>query len=1103
MVSALHIYVVLLVLSVQSCNSVEKYCQEAVKSITKVDICPKSKEEWDKAASKKNCRVMAEMQNCTNTELFVYHCVIDQFRKETLELCAPKTIIRGRCPDFNIFRGIICGQDSGECNRLFPKCDNIYNSSDAYKYFDCYKLLCDSGIPDMPLKEITSNKTNILVPVIAALASLTFVFFITSVAFSIEKCNKLRQLQKSRIKKEAIYQQKLADVDVADSANEVELMPLNPVAGVDVAVSANELKLMPLYPVGVDVAVSVNEHELTPLNPVDLNTTEATLTTDDTTLKKRSVKELIETFEETPFIVRNDDDTGSTTDRHAFAMKTSRERLCEENKEESSRYIRCYEAMDRYFVETKAYKEAEEIFNNYGIIIMTGLPGCGKTVAAVHLILKQLDSNWTFRKINSRMDLSFVGKNEKTLLLIDNMFSDRTTQLHLEHWWEELGRIYNQYVVCEGTELIARCVRIAITARTNVIKRACTYMEKISPILNDVYLKDLGALTGKEKQNIFLKQTEFAQKETAIEINNIREDFTVNVEEGPIGFPLCAHLYVCREEYRKSGNQFFSRPIEYLKVQIKDEIERDKSNKTKSVFFLLFFQEWYTKSGNFYSFELKNESHCQHFLDNVSSNLLRHFGPFDFRDLECEAERLADAFFRNVDEHTYTFFHDSVFEAVEAYFCETYVIETAKYFPLDILQNQKYEHLTEKQQLTLITRLLYEIFDGKLNMVFACRIFQNKNFAECFCAELKQKDTKYVVKFFTLSNESSTVKLPTMFWSSCNNLTYLTELFYDIASDQNIELDYHLYASLYGMCCARNISMLQNINGIFQNNITVLQDHVFKFRDRKGNCILHLLVTSESSDKFVAVAMEKLAHNRMVIDSTNNQRVTPLMFAVEETVRKTKVIETILRFSPKLRYRDINSSTVFHHCLRSNNDDEMCAKYLRILLKKEGSASLLSVCDTDGNMALNIAANEAKHSRILSILELLESNVQIVHRLNKDGYSPLHLSVRSLKEDSQIYRIECCIRVIILILYSTSSNKLLHISNTVIDDCEYDCVKNILKNPKDCENMKKELNTLLEELKWKEDIEMSEAFVITSKFFDIGLRTFLNTAVHHLKNIEF
>lgn len=587
--------------------------------------------------------------------------------------------------------------------------------------------------------------------------------------------------------------------------------------------------------------------------------------------------------------------------------------------EESRRYIRCYEEMDRYFVETKAFKEAEEIFHKYGIIIMTGLPGCGKTLAAVHLISKQLNSGWTFRKINSREDLSFVGKNEKTLLLIDNMFSDRTTKLQLEHWWEDVELIYNEYIVHQPK---ARCAGIVITTRKNVIKQACTYINEVSPILNGVCLKDLSALTGIEKKNIFFQQIDFAQQEKKIEINNIGEEITWNVEEGPIGFPLCAHLYVCQKEYRKSGTHFFSHPIEYLKVQIKDEIERDKSNKTKSVFFVLFFQEWYTKSGNFYSFELKNESHCQFFLDNVSSSdLLSHFGPLDFRDIESEAERLSDAFFKEFDEHMYTFFHDSVFEAVGAYFCETYVTETAKYFPLDIIRNQKYEHLTEKQQLTLITRLLYEVFDQRLNMVFACRVFHNKNFAESFCAELKQKENKSVAAFFTVSNESSTVKLPAMFWSSCNNLTYLTELLYEIASNQDIELDYQLYASLYGLCCAKNLSMLQTINGVFQNNITVLQDHVFNFRDRKGNCILHLLVTSESSDTFVAVIVEKLANDGMVLDSKNDKSVTPLMLAHDQTVPRTKVIETILKYSPKPSHRETISSSVFHYCLRSSNDD--------------------------------------------------------------------------------------------------------------------------------------------------------------------------------------
>lgn len=261
-----------------------------------------------------------------------------------------------------------------------------------------------------------------------------------------------------------------------------------------------------------------------------------------------------------------------------------------------------------------------------------------------------------------------------------------------------------------------------------------------------------------------------------------------------------------------------------------------------------------------------------------------------------------------------------------------------------------------------------------------------------------------------MSNKSLTI-----LWSSCNNLTHLIELFYDIVKYQNIELDYQLYVSLYGLRCDRNISELKTIIGMPQNNITVLKDRVFKFRDHKENCILHLIVLSDISDEIFADAIKKLAEDAMVIHSKNTEGVTPLMFAVEQAMPRTKVIKPILRCSPKLHHRDhINSSNVFHYCLRSGNDDEECAKYLKILLKEKDAAKWLNEDDLTGNKALHIAAQETKRSRITSILELFESNMDTVDTLNEEGYSPLHLAIRSFKKDSKFIKIEWCIRVIII-----------------------------------------------------------------------------------------
>lgn len=39
----------------------------------------------------------------------------------------------GHCVEFNVGGGVIQDQRSAKCGNTFPKCDNIYNSFDAYK----------------------------------------------------------------------------------------------------------------------------------------------------------------------------------------------------------------------------------------------------------------------------------------------------------------------------------------------------------------------------------------------------------------------------------------------------------------------------------------------------------------------------------------------------------------------------------------------------------------------------------------------------------------------------------------------------------------------------------------------------------------------------------------------------------------------------------------------------------------------------------------------------------------------------------------------------------------------------------------------------------
>lgn len=120
-------------------------CQETVYNVEVVESCPTSKIEWDIAARRKNCIKLAaeaERKECRNNEKQPeYHCLINAFRNQLLEVCVAGKIIFGYCAEFNEAGKVIQNHYSAPCEKVSPKCDKSYRSSDAYKYPGCYKLV--------------------------------------------------------------------------------------------------------------------------------------------------------------------------------------------------------------------------------------------------------------------------------------------------------------------------------------------------------------------------------------------------------------------------------------------------------------------------------------------------------------------------------------------------------------------------------------------------------------------------------------------------------------------------------------------------------------------------------------------------------------------------------------------------------------------------------------------------------------------------------------------------------------------------------------------------------------------------------------------------
>lgn len=64
-------------------------------------ICPASREEYDKAALKKQCSQLASKRNCSDSSEFKYHCVISSYRNKFFEVCAPEKNIFGKSKDLH------------------------------------------------------------------------------------------------------------------------------------------------------------------------------------------------------------------------------------------------------------------------------------------------------------------------------------------------------------------------------------------------------------------------------------------------------------------------------------------------------------------------------------------------------------------------------------------------------------------------------------------------------------------------------------------------------------------------------------------------------------------------------------------------------------------------------------------------------------------------------------------------------------------------------------------------------------------------------------------------------------------------------------------
>lgn len=143
----LHTVIVMMLILYTSMTTLEasnNACNASRSTIQIVKNCPESEEKWREAAARKNCA--AYSNQCSGPKRLVYHCLLNEYINQTLEVCAyAQNIVLGYCTYYSGNR-ILPNFRTSCKNFVKNPCPDFYRSTEAFKYQGCYELTKTPGI---------------------------------------------------------------------------------------------------------------------------------------------------------------------------------------------------------------------------------------------------------------------------------------------------------------------------------------------------------------------------------------------------------------------------------------------------------------------------------------------------------------------------------------------------------------------------------------------------------------------------------------------------------------------------------------------------------------------------------------------------------------------------------------------------------------------------------------------------------------------------------------------------------------------------------------------------------------------------------------------
>lgn len=821
-------------------------CPEAVKSVVRVESCPITKQDWEIAAKLKKCNEAAAQQNCSDADQFVYHCVINGFQNDTLEVCAPQRFIIGFCTEFNVAGEVITTHKYAPCNKKnFPNCSEIYPSSEAYKYQGCYELVyskkrmhsainptnkpstsyesendtrvkSSTAIPKDKTPDDPENKDT--TTIIAVVSVFALVVCIAIVIFFFNKKRKTRKSNDTSVDKEE--QNSLIPKPVDN-----EQGPLRESTAMD---DIKERK-------------RANPKDPETVTGADKNTSSLEKTAEDLCKENKACaagKLLLD-------MVRENVPDTKMNDRR------------KENEVETNAFLEAYNEVNESFVETDLTYKCINQLEHTGLVVLIGKQGCGKTLTAVHIMKSSSYEGWVKRKFKSWEDLLVFDLKENTVVYIDNIFDGYIYQYQLKKWWDALCYFYFNFIKDKDS------VRLLITAKDKVIENACAHVRANVPLLKTFFFveEESFPLSVSKMLDIVNMQVKLAEMMKNIPKPTFTDTLVTPIRTGDIGFPLCAHLYAFEERPNEKGVWILDNPRAYVKNQIDYEIKKDKTNGVKTLFLILLL--YHTKPGSYNKMDFRYGEDWLVFLkERCSEALIEDMKPLNFEDLNEKATELKDKIL--VKHHSmYEFKHQIYLEGLTDYFLREHFEVAVQHFPLYILRTCEFQTIAERRLIILVSRLIQELFKSALSEALSCRIFERDEFEQRFCNEL-QKEEK-LKELIYIPDKASPFSLPIIFWANKYGLKRLSKCLWHFVDTIKEDVHFQFYLARFGECCENNENYITRISTPLNVNDVRISVCHFRFAGKKN--ILHLLISSDKSDNDAHRFMMK------IINDSPNERV--------------------------------------------------------------------------------------------------------------------------------------------------------------------------------------------------------------------------------------